>query len=171
MALTFSLINTEARRSSSPRDVLANVNQYLLSMNQAGMFVTVLYGVLDRLTREFWYARAGHNKPIVLEASGQPLELAVGPGQILGVLSAPALDEQRLVVPADGTLLMFTDGVTEAMDADGQLFGLERLQTVLRANYAGGAQSICAEIWRAVQTFSGDRPMHDDVTLVAVKLD
>ena len=78
---------------------------------------------------------------------------------------------KALTVPAGGTLLMFTDGATEAMDAEGQLFGLERLQTALRANHAGQAQSICSEIWRVVQTFSGDRPAHDDVTLVAVKLE
>ena len=171
MALTFSLINTEARRSPSPRDVLFNVNQYLLSMNESGMFVTVVYGILDRLTREFWYARAGHDKPIVLGADGQPLELAIGPGQVLGVLPAPDLDEKRIFLPAGGTLFMFTDGVTEAMDADGQLFGLKRLRTALQANHMGRAQSLCAEIWHAVKTFSGDQPAHDDVTLVAVKLD
>jgi serine phosphatase RsbU (regulator of sigma subunit) len=171
MALTFSLINTEARRSPSPREVLSNVNQYLLSMNESGMFVTVLYGIFDRLTREFRYARAGHDKPIVLDANGQAIELVVKPGQLLGVLPAPALDEQHLILPAGSTLLMFTDGVTEAMDVDGQLFGLGRLRTALQASRAGRAQSICAEIWRVVQTFSGDQPAHDDVTLVAVKLE
>ncbi len=171
MALTFSLINTEARRTSSPRDVLCNVNQYLLSMNESGMFVTVLYGILDRLTREFRYARAGHEKPIVLDADGQPLDLVARPGQLLGVLSELALEEQHISLPAGGTLLMFTDGATEAMDADGQLFGQERLRAALRANHAAQAQNICAEIWRVIQTFSGDRPAHDDVTLVAVKLE
>jgi phosphoserine phosphatase RsbU/P len=170
MALTFSLINTEARRSVSPREVLSNVNQYLLSMNQAGMFVTVLYGVFDWTTREFRYSRAGHDKPIVLEANGQPMDLAIKPGQLLGVLPELVLDEQHVILPAGGTLLIFTDGATEAMDADGQMFGRERLRAALRANHAGRAQSICAEIWRAVQTFSGDQPAHDDVTLVAVKL-
>ena len=171
MALTFSLINTEARQCSSPCDVLFNVNQYLLSMNESGMFVTVLYGILDRSTREFWYARAGHDKPIVLGADGWPLELAAGPGQVLGVLPALHLDEKRIFLPAGGTLFMFTDGVTEAMDTDGQLFGRERLQTALRTNHVNRAQSLCTEIWQAVKTFSGDQPAHDDVTLVAVKLD
>jgi sigma-B regulation protein RsbU (phosphoserine phosphatase) len=171
MALTFSLINTEARRSAAPREVLSNVNHYLLSMNESGMFVTVLYGIFDRLTRGFRYARAGHDKPIVLDATGQLIELAVKPGQLLGVLPVIALEEQHIVLPAGGTLLLFTDGATEAMDADGQLFGLERLRAALRANHASRAQDICAEIWRVVRTFSGDRPMHDDVTLVAVKLE
>jgi serine phosphatase RsbU (regulator of sigma subunit) len=171
MALTFSLINTEARRSFSPCDVLFNVNQYLLSMNQSDMLVTAVYGIFNCLTREFRYARAGHDKPIVLDASGQLLELVGHPGQLLGVLSAPALDEQHIILPAGGTLLLFTDGVTEAMNAGGQMFGLERLRAALQANYAGRAQGICTEIWRTVATFAGDQPAHDDVTLVAVRLD
>jgi len=171
MALTFSLINIEARRSFSPRDVLSQVNHYLLSMNQATMFITVLYGILDRVTREFQYARAGHDKPILLDANGKLLELDFQLGQALGLLPEPKLDEEHIILPAGGTLLMFTDGATEAMDADGQLFGRERLRTALGANHAGRAQSICAEIWHAIQTFSGDQPMHDDVTLVAVKLE
>jgi serine phosphatase RsbU (regulator of sigma subunit) len=171
MALTFSLINTEARRSDSPRDVLSNVNQYLLSMNQSGMFVTMLYGVFDGVTREFQYARAGHDKPLVLDANGKSIELDFKLGQALGLLPEPKLDEECIVLPAGGTLLMFTDGATDAVNAGGQLFGLERLRTALVANHASRAQSICAEIWRAVQAFSGDQPAHDDVTLVAVKLD
>ena len=171
MALTFSLLNTEARRSSAPRDVLSHVNQYLLSMNESAMFVTMLYGILDRSTREFWYARAGHDRPIVLGPDGQLLDSTVGPGQILGVLPAPALDEKRFVLPAGGTLLLFTDGVTEAMNAGGELFGRDRLLAALRANYQRPAQSLCDEIALAVKTFSGDQPAHDDVTLVAVQLD
>ena len=171
MALTFSLINTEARRSPAPRDVLANVNHYLLSMNESGMFVTILYGILDRSTREFWYVRAGHDKPIVLDADGTMLDLDFKLGQALGLLPEPELDEERISLPAGSTMLVFTDGVTEAMDANGQLFGLKRLQTALQASHASGAQSLCAEIWSAVKTFTGDQPAHDDVTLVAVKLD
>ena len=66
---------------------------------------------------------------------------------------------------------MFTDGVTEAMDARRPVVWPGRLGTALRANPMSRAQSLCAEIWHAVKTFSGDQPAHDDVTLVAVKLD
>ena len=84
---------------------------------------------------------------------------------------APDLDEARLILPAGSTVLMFTDGVTEAVDIDDQLFGLERLRTALQENRAARAQRLCADIWHAVKSFSGDLPAHDDVTLVAVKLD
>lgn len=171
MALTYSLINAEARRALSPCEALANVNRYLLNMNEAGMFVTVLYGILDRVTREFWYARAGHDQPIVLDADGQPLEIERKAGQILGILPAPALDEARITLSASSTLLLFTDGATEAMDADGELFGLKRVQAAFQLNRHASAQDICMRVWQVIEGFSAHQPPHDDVTLVAIKLD
>ena len=171
MALTYSLINAEARRALSPREALANVNRYLLNMNEAGMFVTVLYGILNRVTREFWYARAGHDQPIVLDADGQPLEIERKAGQILGILPAPALDEAHITLPASSTLLLFTDGATEAMDAAGELFGLRRVQAAFQLNRHASAQDICIRVWQVIEEFSAHQPPHDDVTLVAIKLD
>ena len=171
MALTYSLINTEARRMPSPREVLANVNRYLLNMNEAGMFVTVLYGILDRAAREFWYARAGHDQPIVLDADGQPLEIERKAGQVLGILPAPDLDEARITLPANSTLLLFTDGATEAMDVDGQLFGLARLRAALQANRHSPAQDICTAVQNVIEDYSDHQPPRDDVTLVVIKID
>ncbi len=171
MALTYSLINAEARRARSPREALIHVNRYLLNMNEAGMFVTVLYGILDRAACEFWYARAGHDQPIVLDAAGQPLEIERGDGQVLGLLPEPNLDEARITLPAGSTLLMFTDGATEAMDAGGQLFGLARLRAALRANRQASAQDICAKVWNVIEAYADHQPPRDDVTLVAIKLD
>ena len=171
MALTYSLINAEARHARSPREALVHVNRYLLNMNEAGMFVTVLYGILDRATCEFWYARAGHDQPIVLDAAGQPLEIERRNGGVLGILPEPELDEARITLPAGGTLFMFTDGATEAMDADGQLFGLARLRAALRVNRHASAQDICAKLWNVIEAYADYQPPRDDVTLVAIKLD
>ena len=156
---------------TSPREALSNVNRYLLNMNEAGMFVTVLYGILDGVTREFWYARAGHDQPIVLDADGQPLAIERKAGQVLGILPAPDLDEGRITLPANSTLLMFTDGATEAMDVDWQLFGLARLQAALQANRHASAQDICAAVRNVIEAFGHHQPPRDDVTLVAIKLD
>ncbi len=171
MALTYSLINAEARRTLSPREALVHVNRYLLNMNEAGMFVTVLYGILDRAAREFWYARAGHDQPIVLDADGQPLEIEHRAGQVLGILPAPDLDEARIALPANSTLFMFTDGATEAMDAEGRLFGLDRLRATLQAHHHASAQDICAEVWNVIEEYADHQPPRDDVTLVAIKLE
>ena len=76
MALTRSLLRAEATRVTSPRRALERVNKLLLDMNEAGMFVTLLYGILDAGRREFAYARAGHELPLMITAGGEAVSLA-----------------------------------------------------------------------------------------------
>ena len=87
------------------------------------MFVTILYGVLNRVTREFQFARAGHELPMILDARRDPLPLKPGHGQFLGIFPEPLIDEQCIDLPADSLLVMFTDGVTEARSPSGEMFG------------------------------------------------
>ena len=171
MALTYSLLRAEASRASAPGDALSSVNRHLASMNASGMFVTVLYGILNGATREFHYVRAGHDLPLVLDARREAIDLPHAPGQLLGVFPDPALDEQSVVLPPGGLLLMYTDGVTEAMDENGQQFGLERLRATLRAGARMAAQQVCDAVHQAVRAHNGAAAQHDDITLVAVQVE
>jgi serine phosphatase RsbU (regulator of sigma subunit) len=171
MALTRSLLRADAHRNASPSETLRHVNRHLLEMNDAGMFVTVLYGVLDPARRDFVYARAGHEMPFVLDAEGGALELDRGLGQPLGILPAPDLDERAIAFPARGTLLMYTDGATDASGAGEARFGLGRLQGAIRAGLQGAAQGVCDRVLEAIVEFQGESPQMDDVTLVAVQAD
>ncbi len=173
MALTYSLLRAEATRASTPGEALRRVNRHLLDMNDSGMFVTILYGILDGATREFRFVRAGHDLPLVLDARCEAIDLHLGVGQLLGVLPDPALDEQSVVLPPDGLLLMYTDGVTEAMDRDRKQFGVEGLRALL---HPGGplrvsAQGVCDAVREAVRTHTGSPAPQDDVTLVAVQVE
>jgi sigma-B regulation protein RsbU (phosphoserine phosphatase) len=171
MALTYSLIRVEALRHAAPGDVLRAVNQQLLSMNAAGMFVTILYGVLNRVTREFKFARAGHDLPLILNAQRDALPLKFGTGQFLGIFPEPRLDEQCIVLPGNSLLVMFTDGVTEAHSPDGhELFGEERLQAVLYAGRNPTAQAACEAVLAEVRAFSDYAPQRDDITIIAVQV-
>jgi phosphoserine phosphatase RsbU/P len=170
MALTYSLLRAEASRAHSPLKALRQVNRHLLDMNETGMFVTMLYGVLQADTRQFTYARAGHTPPLVLDRQGTPLRPPVDVGQPLGILPSVELDEQTVTVPPGGLLLLFTDGVTEAMDAQGQQFGEERLLAALGARGHGSAQDACQAAYDAVRAFCGDVLPHDDVLLVAAQV-
>ena len=107
MALARSLLRAEALRSRSPRRVLQSVNRLLLEMNDAGMFVTMVYGVLDRATREFHYARAGHDVPLVFGKT-RPL-FAPKPKHTLplGIFPNSALDVQRVGLTRGDTLFLF----------------------------------------------------------------
>jgi serine phosphatase RsbU (regulator of sigma subunit) len=170
MALTYSLMRVEARRHNTPGDVLRAVNEQLQAMNDSGMFVTILYGVLNRVTREFHFARAGHELPLILDSQRAPLPLQAGRGQFLGVFPMPLIDEQQLVLPNHSLLVLFTDGVTEARNPQGDMFGDERLHAVLYAGRNPTAQAACEAALAEVRAFGDYAPQSDDITIIAVQV-
>jgi phosphoserine phosphatase RsbU/P len=133
------------------------------------MFVTVLYGVLGRETREFAFVRAGHEMPLLFDADGALLRPEMGRGHPLGLFPNPMLDVQIVRLPPGGTLLLYTDGVNEAMDADSQLFGSERIVAAVRGARKASAQQLCDQLVQAVTDYSGLAAQSDDITLVAVQ--
>lgn len=171
MALTRSLLRAEASRATSPVQVLQNVNRQLLTMNASDMFVTVLYGILDQTTREFHYARAGHDPPIYLNAAGAFVEPVVQLGQFLGIFPTPPIDEECLTLEPGSTLLVYTDGVTDQINARDEFFGVERLRQALRQPAALRAQPLCDRLFETLNAYRGEAAQSDDVTLVTVKSD
>lgn len=169
MALTFSLLHAETTHSDDPHHILRNVNHYLLKMNASGMFVTLLYGVLDYRTGMFKYARAGHLPPFVLDAQGKIIEIDIDTGQPLGLFEEMELDMQEVVIPRGGLALLFSDGLNEATDSQDNEFGLEGIKRELVARRNESAKKICEKLWHAVETHSGDMPHQDDFTAVVVK--
>jgi sigma-B regulation protein RsbU (phosphoserine phosphatase) len=169
MALARSLLRAEASRAASPEITLRNVNSHIQDMNDAGMFITVLYGILHLSTSTFVYARAGHELPLLLEASGALRAVAHTPGHPLGLFPEPALDIQTVELPPGGLLLLFTDGVNEALDERGNLFGIERLHAAVQ-EYAGvSARRLCDGLLETLAAYRGAAPQADDITLLAVR--
>jgi len=169
MALTFSLLRAETEQSDDPRQILLNVNRYLLKMNVSGMFVTLLYGILDCRTGTFNYTRAGHPSPIVLGTSGEVIEVGIDEGQPLGLFKDVQLDVQEVMIPRDGLVLLFSDGLNEATDSQGNEFGLERIKRELIAHRGESAKEICKTLWEAVDAHSDEMPHQDDFVTVVVK--
>ena len=168
MAMVRSLIRAEAARSLLPAHVLQSVNRHLLDMNDAEMFVTVLYGVLQMSRGEFVYARAGHDMPLCYDRHRQAIALNFSQGLLLGIFPDPALDVQTVTLSPGSTLLLYTDGATDATDADGRLFGRERLIQVLEGSLGEPAQALCDRILEEIQAYHGATPQADDITLVAL---
>jgi serine phosphatase RsbU (regulator of sigma subunit) len=137
-------------------------------MNAAGMFVTVLYGLLDRATGAFAYARAGHELPVLVDAQGMVRFPEQGLGHPLALFDSPAVDEQTIAVPPGGVLVLNTDGVTDALDSAGACFGIEGLVSALRAAPRGPGQLVCDRLLQAITAHQGTAPQFDDVTLVAL---
>jgi len=169
MAQTFSLLHLETERSDDPQQILRNVNRYLLKRRAPGMFVTLLYGILDCRTGAFKYSRAGHPPPIVLGDQGEVIEMRMGEGQPLGIFEEVELDSQVVIIPRGGTVLLFSDGLSEAADAQGIPFGFERIWRELAEQRSQSAKGICKKLWEAVNTHSAEMPHQDDFVTVVVK--
>jgi len=169
MARTHAFWRAEATRGDSPRAVLERVNSHLLETNEKGLFVTMIYGILNRQTGEFTYARAGHEAPLLCAPDGATRVAPFSVGEPLGVLPEPVLDEQTVLVPAGGLLVLYTDGLTEAWNEGRRQFGEERLIAVLQRHANTGAQVVCDHLLRAVEDHRGPTPQSDDVTLLIAR--
>jgi sigma-B regulation protein RsbU (phosphoserine phosphatase) len=169
MALTRSLIRAEAPRCLPPGEALYCVNRHLLDIHDGGMFVTLVYGVLACDTGQFVYARAGHELPLVRTAGGHVYEAPCGLGHPLGILDEPQIDEQSLMLTPGTTLLLYTDGVSEAMDASGNLFGRKHLAELLESQHQSAAQELCDDLLETILAFEHNEHPTDDVTVVAMQ--
>jgi len=169
MAQTHALLYAMAKRDTTPTQVLEHVNELLLTIGESSLFVTVLYGVLDRKTNQFTYARAGHELPIIVTADGQAEIAPYEQGQLMGILDDLILDEQIVTVPPGGLIMLYTDGVIDARHANGESFGMQRLLDVVKQANTGSAQDQCDQLWNILCDFQSKDAQEDDVTIVAVK--
>ena len=169
MAQTHALLYAMAKLDTTPTQVLLHVNDLLLKIGESSLFVTVLYGVLDRTTNEFAYARAGHELPIIINAEGKTDIAPYEQGQLMGILDDLVLDEQIISCPPGGTILLYTDGVIDARHSNGESFGMERLLDVTRKIHPGSAQDQCDQLWQILCDFQSKDAQEDDVTIVVVK--
>ncbi len=169
MAVTRSLLRAEAHNGILPRHVLQRVNYHLMDMNELGLFVTVLYGVLNAVDRTFRYARAGHEIPLIFDENCSANCIEPGHGQALGIFSNPQFDETQISFSPNSILLLNTDGVTDAINQDGVAFGIERLSEVVKRSKNDSAQYICDNVIDSITAFVGTTPQFDDLTLVGIK--
>lgn len=169
MAQIHSLLHVAADLCCTPREVLERVNSQILNIGGTSLFATVLYGVLDSRSGEFAYARGGHELPMLGLNGGQVTLASWEVGQPLGFLPEPAIDEQTMIIPPGGTLLLYSDGITDGRDPQGMEFGMERLQQGL-ANLAGmPAQELVDQLWKNLEAHRGSGEQFDDATLVAIR--
>ncbi len=170
MALTRSLLLAEARRAFCPSEVLININRLLLELAAMGGFVSVFYGVVDRLNRRMVYSRAGHERPLLLR-NGQAYHLP-GEGAVLGILEEDALNlsEETIDLFAGDRVVLFTDGLTDVADTDGVFSGRARLETLLLARAHLPADQICSAIFADLASFRGQAEQFDDMTLLVLEV-
>ena len=168
MALTRTLMRAAVLQFDSPAEVLRHVNDLLYPDCEQGMFVTAVYGVLDLKTGRFTYANAGHNPPLHLAGPGS-IERLTRTGIALGVIEHAEMSERSIDLLAGQTLVLYTDGVTEAFSPGGEIYEEARLLGVLTLSDSATAEALLEEIDESVNAFIADAPVSDDITLVAVR--
>ena len=169
MTLTYSLLRAETLSKKPPTKTLINLNRYLMQMNSSSMFVTVLCGILDCDKNLFSYARAGHLAPLLLTASGEIQKSPIKPSQAIGLSSQITLDTGQITLEDNSTILLFSDGVSEAINEKNEQFDEQRLSSVLLKYHQSPPQELCSKLWEEVQVHSGSFPQQDDFTVFAVK--
>lgn len=168
MARTHALITSEALRGGTPGAVLRHANQYLTRHEQTDLFVTVIYGILNCRTGEFTFARAGHEVPLLVNTSGKVTELPHDPGMPIGMFPDFDLDEQSVTIVSGATLLLYTDGMYDCRNPQGECFGRERLCEVLSGLAGVEAQAACDTMITTLLAYRAGADQDDDVTLVAI---
>ncbi len=166
--LTNSLVHIEAPRNPSPEATLQLVNHHLVQMSHSRMFVTLLYGILD-ISGHFDYCRAGHPYPLVFDNHLHLVDLSSSIGMPLGIDDNIELDAQTVVIPTGGLLIIYSDGMSEALDAGDNQFGVERLAKEVPAIGHLPSTQICSLLWKRVQEFVGEQPQSDDFTVIVIK--
>jgi phosphoserine phosphatase RsbU/P len=169
MAMTRTLLRSAAPVCATPGECLRRVNELLIPDNRTEMFVTVFYGILDIPSGRLQYSNGGHNLPYVLRAGGSIDVLARTGGTVLGMLGGIEFGTHEATLGRDESLLLFTDGITEAMDARGELFGEGGLEAALAACNGRAPNEIVRSIRDAVERHAGDAVQSDDLTTLVLR--
>ena len=169
MALTRSIVRASVGRAPSPADGIAHANQLICADSTRGMFVTLFYALLNPATGEITYVNAGHNPPLLCRADQDQLTKLTRTGMALGVVEDTPFEQHTLRLNPGDFILLYTDGVTDAIDAHWQDFGMERLQRVILDHRHAPAADVMAALEQALGDFVGSSAPFDDMAMVVIK--
>jgi sigma-B regulation protein RsbU (phosphoserine phosphatase) len=169
MAVTKALIQSRASDNLSPASIMAHVNDEICRQNEASMFVTVFMGILSLDTGDFVYSNAGHNPPYIKRQDGSVTKLAERHGPVVGAKGGLAYGQGSDRMALGDLLLLYTDGVTEAMNAEKELYGEDRLVELLESGNHKSAETLVQSVAGDVTEFEAGAEQADDVTLLALQ--
>ncbi len=174
MAACRTALRIEAARQASPSQLMQSVNRLIHGDVPPGMFISMIYGILNLDTRDFAFSRAGHEVPLVVRAGSGVIERPAPAGLAMGfddgALFGEILEQETIRLAAGDVIALYTDGITETMSEAEEEFGRERLEAVLLANRSRTAGEITRAIEDAVNAFAGVDTQRDDRTVVIVRL-
>ncbi len=169
MALSRIVVRVNALWHRDPAKVIFDANNVIAQDSKAGMFVTLFYGILSEKNQTLTYVNAGHNPPVVFRSRDGSLEELMPTGIVLGAVENREYFSRTIGIGTGDIIVMYTDGITESINAREEMYGEERLYSIIRTNARLPAQEILAKILESVQQFTGDMPQFDDITLMVIK--
>jgi len=170
MALSRIVIRISALWFKNCNDAIAFANPVITHDSKTGMFVTLFLGILDNQTMNMSYVNAGHNPPLVFRAESGKIEELRPTGIAIGILEDIPYDQESVHLNNGDIVVLYTDGVTEAINTHTEEFGVPRLIQTVQNSVSLPVEEIVSTIVSSVSTFSGVQPQHDDITLLVIKV-
>ncbi|BDS05185.1 hypothetical protein NT6N_02250 [Oceaniferula spumae] len=173
MAMCRSVLRLTAKEAKSPSDALAQVNRNLFPDVREDMFVSLAYVVLEHGTGDLCLSRAGHDAPLVYRSSTGTIESIKPPGLAIGIDEGEVFErvtkDLKIQMEPGDCMLLYTDGVCEAVDAQEDEFGKQRLIDVFLKSAPLGAEAVVEAVQQAVVSFADEEPQMDDITMIAIE--
>ncbi len=168
MAMTCTMFRSLVSKHDSPSEIMGILNETLSRNNQTEMFVTMFLGILDTDTGEMTYCNAGHNAPYLFSAEEECKKLSVRPKLPLGLFASTKYVEEKYVMRKGQSLLLYTDGLTEAENTEKKQLGTQRVEQLLSALGGKTSHEVLTEIRHQLSLFVGEAEQSDDLTLFAI---
>ncbi len=173
MAICHAIVRTHAPHHAQPAEAVKEFRRLLIEDIPEDRFITLIYGILDTQTREFRFARAGHDPLLCFRAGSGAVEVVSPKGGAIGLDRTDrfdrSLEQQSITLGPGDAIVLFTDGLTEAENPDGDEFGLNRLKALIAERGSCTAADLGRGIYEGVEAFAKGAPPLDDQTLVIIK--
>lgn len=168
MANLQATLRGQALFTSSAGECLTRANKLLYRSTDLQKFATLFYGILETTESIFHFSNAGHNPPFLIDSAKKITRLTKG-GTVLGFLEDYQFEEDSIKLNAGDTVVIYSDGITEALNKQNKEFGEDRLLTILTENMKSTADTLIEKVFNAIKTFVNDMPQSDDITIVVIK--
>lgn len=168
MANLQGLLRTQAPTAESPAELMRRINRQLYGQSRGAKYCTFFYAVYNHQDRRLEYVNAGHNPPLLLSGAGT--RFLVSTGIPLGLFPEVSHDVHCEVLEPSARVVLYSDGITEARNAEGEEYGVDRLAAVIARTGDSNAAGLMERIFADAHDFSGGAPIEDDQTIVLLQV-
>ena len=164
-----TIINNVAQLGYSPQEMIKIINQKICANNKKDFFVTVLVGIVDTESGHLIFINCGHNPPLIKKADNSAEYIKLDSNIVMGIFDEFDFTTNELNLNSGDTIIMYTDGITEAMNADENLYGEERLLNIVTEINNFDLKTLHSELKKSVKEFTQNVPQSDDMTMLTLK--